>query len=119
MKLMPCRPVRMAVRARKAEREAPRVLKHGRSGAAFTDLPDGTLSPVTGSPSADRQMAPCWVEISPDGQYLFTVSTASGTISRYSIAPGGALRLRGSTPVRASGVGAVDARLGRPLAVRR
>jgi hypothetical protein len=112
MKLMPCRPVRMAVRARKAEREAPCVLKHGRSGAAFTDFPDGTLSPVTGSPFTDRPMAPCWVEISPDGQYLFTVSTASGTISRCCIAPGGALRLPGSTPVRASGGGAVDARLG-------
>ncbi|MFY9934530.1 MAG: hypothetical protein WAK82_41645 [Streptosporangiaceae bacterium] len=113
MMLMPCRPVRMAVRARKAEREAPRVLKRGRSGAAFTDSPDGTLSPVTGSPFADRQMAPCWVEMSPDGQFLFAVNTASGTISRYSIAPGGALRLLGSTPVRASGgVGRVDARLG-------
>ena len=50
MKLMPRRPVRMAAGARKAEREAPRVLKHGRSGAAFRDFPDGTLSPVTGFP---------------------------------------------------------------------
>ena len=57
-------------------------------------------------------MAPCWVEISHNGQFLFTVNTASGTISRYSIAPGGALTLLGSTPVGASGgVGAVDARL--------
>jgi hypothetical protein len=50
MKRMPCRPVRMAVRARNAEREAPHVLKRGRSGAALTDPSDGTLSPVTGSP---------------------------------------------------------------------
>jgi DNA-binding beta-propeller fold protein YncE len=76
--------------------------------SAFTDSPTGTLSPVTGSPFADGQMAPCWVEISHDGQFLFTVNTASGTISRYSIAPDGAVTLLGSTPVRA---GAVDARL--------
>ena len=57
-------------------------------------------------------MAPCWVEISHDGQFLFTVNTASGTISRFQIAPDGALTLLGSTPVAANGgVGAVDARL--------
>jgi DNA-binding beta-propeller fold protein YncE len=49
---------------------------------------------------------------SPDGRFLFTVNTASGTISRFSIAPGGKLTLLGSTPVAATGgVGAVDARL--------
>ncbi len=80
--------------------------------SAFTDSPDGTLSPVAGSPFADDQMAPCWVEITHNGQFLFTVNTASGSISRYSIAPGGALTLLGSTPVRGTGgTGAVDARL--------
>jgi hypothetical protein len=40
------------------------------------------------------------------------VNTGSGEISRYSIAPDGALTLLGSTPVGATGgVGAVDARL--------
>jgi 6-phosphogluconolactonase (cycloisomerase 2 family) len=57
-------------------------------------------------------MAPCWVEITRNGQFLFTVNTASGTISRYQIAPGGSLTLLGSTPVAAAGgVGAVDPRL--------
>jgi len=80
--------------------------------SAFTDSANGTLSPVTGSPFADGQMAPCWVEISHDGQFLFTVNTASGTISRYSIAPAGTLTLLGSTTAAASGAaGAVDARL--------
>jgi 6-phosphogluconolactonase len=80
--------------------------------SAFTDSRDGTLSPVAGSPFADGQMAPCWVEITHDGQFLFTVNTASGTISRFSIAPGGTLTLLGSTPVsQTGGVGAVDARL--------
>jgi 6-phosphogluconolactonase (cycloisomerase 2 family) len=57
-------------------------------------------------------MAPCWVEITHDGQFLFTVNTGSGEISRYQIAPDGTLTLLGSTPVGATGgVGAVDARL--------
>jgi 6-phosphogluconolactonase (cycloisomerase 2 family) len=89
---------------------------HNGAGAgtvsAFNDGIDGTLSSIGSSPFADNQTAPCWVEISPDGQFLFTVNTASGTISRYSIADDGALTLLGSTPVSSSGgVGAVDARL--------
>ena len=81
--------------------------------SAFSDSADGTLSPVGSSPFADLQTAPCWVEISHDGQFLFSVNTGSGEISRYSIAPGGALTLLGSTPVGATGgVGAVNARLG-------
>jgi 6-phosphogluconolactonase len=77
--------------------------------SAFTDSRGGVLAPVGGSPAADRQTAPCWVTISPDGRYLFAVNTGSGTISRYSIAPGGELTLLGSTTVSASGgVGAVD-----------
>jgi 6-phosphogluconolactonase len=80
--------------------------------SAFTDFRNGTLTPVAGSPFADDQMAPCWVEITHDGQFLFTVNTASGTISRFAIAPGGALTLLGSTLLRGTGgVGAVDARL--------
>ena len=52
------------------------------------------------------------VQISPDGRFLFTVNTASGTISRYSIAAGGTLTLLGSTTIRGTGgLGAVDAGL--------
>jgi len=80
--------------------------------SAFSDSADGTLASIGSSPFADLQTAPCWVEISHDGRFLFTVNTGSGTISRYAIAPGGALTLLGSTAVKASGgVGAVDARL--------
>ncbi len=80
--------------------------------SAFSDGADGTLTPIGSSPFPDQQMAPCWVEISHDGSFLFTVNTASGSISRYSIAPGGKLTLLGSTPSNATGgVGAVDARL--------
>jgi 6-phosphogluconolactonase (cycloisomerase 2 family) len=80
--------------------------------SAFNVAWDGALSSITGSPFADGQTAPCWVEITHDGQFLFTVNTASGDISRYWIAPNGTLSLLGSTPVGATGgVGAVDARL--------
>jgi len=80
--------------------------------SAFSDSGNGTLSSIGSSPFADLQTAPCWVEIAPDGRFLFTVNTGSGSISRYSIAPGGTLTLLGSTPVGATGgVGAVDARL--------
>jgi 6-phosphogluconolactonase len=80
--------------------------------SAFNDAQNGNLSPIGSSPFADLQTAPCWVEISSNGQFLFTVNTGSGEISRYSIAPNGTLTLLGSTPVGATGgVGAVDARL--------
>ena len=79
--------------------------------SAFRDRPDGSLSPIGASPFADLQTAPCWVEISHDGRFLFTVNTGAGSISRFSIAAGGRLRLLGSTPVRGTSLGAVDARL--------
>ena len=77
--------------------------------SAFADADNGVLSPIGSSPFADLQTAPCWVEISHDGKYLFTVNTASSTISRYSIATDGTLTLLGSTPF--NGKGAFDARL--------
>jgi 6-phosphogluconolactonase len=80
--------------------------------SAYTDSQDGTLTSIGASPFADKQMAPCWIEITHDGQFLFTVNTGSGAISRFSIAPDGSLTLLGSTPVgQTGGVGAVDARL--------
>jgi len=80
--------------------------------SAFADGADGTLTTIGSSPFADLQNAPCWVEISHDGQYLFTVNTASSTISRYSIATDGTLTLlAGSTGFNDSPVGPEDARL--------
>jgi 6-phosphogluconolactonase (cycloisomerase 2 family) len=80
--------------------------------SAYRDSANGTLTSIGASPFADKQTAPCWVEITHDGRFLFTVNTGSGEISRYSIAQSGVLTLLGSTPVSASGgVGAVDARL--------
>jgi 6-phosphogluconolactonase (cycloisomerase 2 family) len=80
--------------------------------AAYSVSSDGTLNSIAGSPFADDQTAPCWIEITRNGEFLFTVNTASGSISRYQIAADGTLTLLGSTPVsNQGGVGAVDARL--------
>ena len=68
--------------------------------SAFAVGPFGSLTSIGDSPFADLQTAPCWVEISHDGRYLFAVNTAVATISRFSIAPGGALTLLGTTPLR-------------------
>ena len=80
--------------------------------SAFSVAGDGTLSSIGASPFADFQTAPCWVEISHDGRFLFTVNTGSGTISSYSIAPNGTLALLGSITISGSPpLAAVDARL--------
>jgi 6-phosphogluconolactonase (cycloisomerase 2 family) len=82
------------------------------SVSAFSVAGDATLSSIGLSPFANGQSGTCWVEISPDGQFLFAVNTGTGTISSYSIDAEGSLALLGNTSVSASGgVGAVDARL--------
>jgi 6-phosphogluconolactonase len=97
---------------------------HGGEGngtvSAFNVSFSGQLTSIGSSPFADLQTAPCWVEISHDGQFLFTVNTGSGEISSYVINPDGSLALLGSTPFGSVGAGAVDARLspdGRTLLV--
>ncbi len=78
--------------------------------SAYHDSFLGRLSPIGSSPYADGQTAPCWVEISHDGRYLFAVNTGSGNISSYAINPGGSLTLIGSTPIAGGGAD-IDARL--------
>jgi 6-phosphogluconolactonase (cycloisomerase 2 family) len=78
--------------------------------SAYRDSFFGQLSPIGSSPYADGQTAPCWVEISHDGRYLFAVNTGSGNISSYAINPGGSLTLIGSTPITGGGAD-IDARL--------
>ena len=75
------------------------------SVSAFADGRNGVLTSIGTSPYPDFQTAPCWVGITPDGQYLFAVNTGSGSISRYAIAADGTLTLLGSTPFQdASGL---------------
>jgi 6-phosphogluconolactonase (cycloisomerase 2 family) len=79
--------------------------------SAFRLNSSGVLFSIGASPFPDDQTAPCWVEISHNGKFLFTVNTGSGSISRYQIPTSGRLRLLGSTPLSTSNAGAVDARL--------
>ena len=78
--------------------------------SAYRDGLLGQLSSIGASPYADGQTAPCWVEISHDGRYLFAVNTGSGNISSYSVNPDGSLVLIGSTPITGGGAD-IDARL--------
>jgi 6-phosphogluconolactonase len=89
---------------------------HGGAGngsvSAFSVNPNAKLKSIDGSPYADGQTAPCWVEISHDGRYLFTVNTGSTTISSYRILSNGSLRVIGSTPFSSgTGIRPFDARL--------
>jgi 6-phosphogluconolactonase (cycloisomerase 2 family) len=80
------------------------------SVSAYTDSANGTLTPIGGSPFANSGLASCWVEISHDGRFLFTVDTASSSIASYSIATDGTLTSLANTPIR-NGAGAEDTRL--------
>lgn len=88
---------------------------HGGAGAgtvsAFSVGSDGVLTSIGSSPFADFQTAPCWVEISRDGQFLFTVNTGSNNISSYTIAADGSLGFVGTTNLSTAKAGAEDARL--------
>lgn len=77
--------------------------------SAFDVDPAGVLTAI-GAAYPNGQTAPCWVEISHDGRYLFAVNTASATISSFRINDDGSLVLLANTPFRV-GQGAVDARL--------
>jgi 6-phosphogluconolactonase (cycloisomerase 2 family) len=79
--------------------------------SAFTDSADGTLIPIGASPFPNYQTAPCWIEISHDGEYLFVVNTESKSISSYSIAGDGSLTLLQTTRVDAPTAVPGDARL--------
>ena len=80
--------------------------------SAFRVSDDGTLNSIGDSPFPDHQTAPCWVEISHDGQYLFTVNTAVPSISSYRIGVYGRLHLLSSTGFNdPTGLAPLDARL--------
>jgi 6-phosphogluconolactonase (cycloisomerase 2 family) len=89
---------------------------HGGAGSgsvsAFDAAKDGVLKSIGHSPYADGRTAPCWVEISHDGRYLFTVNTGSTDISSYRIERSGSLSLIGTTAFSSGlGIRPFDARL--------
>ena len=80
--------------------------------SAFRVSFDGTLHSIGASPFPDHQTAPCWVEISHDGRYLFTVNTAVPSISSYWIGRYGRLHLLSTTGFHdPTGLAPLDARL--------
>jgi 6-phosphogluconolactonase (cycloisomerase 2 family) len=80
--------------------------------SAFHVSRRGVLTSIGNSPFANGQTAPCWVEISHDGQYLFAVNTAVPSISSYWIGDHGRLKLLGSTGFnQPTGLSPLDARL--------
>jgi 6-phosphogluconolactonase (cycloisomerase 2 family) len=82
------------------------------SVSAFSVNPNAKLKSIDSSPFANAQTAPCWVEISHDGRYLFAVNTGSTSISSYRILANGSLSLLGNTPISSAlGVKAFDARI--------
>jgi 6-phosphogluconolactonase len=89
---------------------------HGGAGngsvSAFAVAGNGALSSIGGSPYPDGQTAPCWVEISHDGRYLFTVNTGSTSISSYGIDANGSLSYLMTTAFKSgAGIRPFDARL--------
>jgi 6-phosphogluconolactonase len=89
---------------------------HGGTGngsvSAFSVDGSGAVSSLGGSPYADGQTAPCWVEISHDGRYLFAVNTGSTSISSYQILADGSLQYLSSTSFQSGlGIRPFDARL--------
>jgi 6-phosphogluconolactonase (cycloisomerase 2 family) len=89
---------------------------HGGAGngsvSAFNVSTAGALSSIGASPYADAQTAPCWVEISPDGRYLFAVNTGSTSISSYRIQSDGSLSFQKNATFKSgAGIRPFDARL--------
>ena len=81
--------------------------------SAFHVGRDGSLGSIGASPFADEQTAPCWVEISHDGRFLFAVNTAQPSISSFAINRDGSLTSLGATQFRGNptGLAPTDARL--------
>lgn len=84
---------------------------HG-SVSAYDVASDGVLQSIAGSPYPNRQTAPCWMDMTPDGRYLFTVNTAISSISRYEVQDDGSLTLLGNIILNdPTNLRAIDARL--------
>jgi 6-phosphogluconolactonase len=84
---------------------------HGSASAYDVDSA-GSLHAIDASPYPNRQTAPCWMDITPDGRYLFAINTPVSSVSRYEILTDGSLELLGSTTFNdPTGLRPIDARL--------
>jgi 6-phosphogluconolactonase len=64
----------------------------GRSAVSSYAVKDSSLSPVSRS-IANGRTALCWAVVSPDGRRAFGTNFGDGAVSRYDIAPDGAVTL--------------------------
>lgn len=84
---------------------------HG-SVSAYDVTSDGVLQSIPGSPYPNRQTAPCWMDMTADGRFLFTVNTAVSSISRYEAQDDGSLKLLGNVILNdPTNLRAIDTRL--------
>jgi len=67
--------------------------------AAFS-VNGGTLTPI-GTPLTSAQAGPCWLVVTPNGQFAY-VGNGSGPISSYTIASNGTLTLKNATEAKDS-----------------
>jgi 6-phosphogluconolactonase len=68
---------------------------------------EGILDTISRS-VPDFQSAPCWLEITGDGQYAYAVNAASSVISGYKVSPSGELTLLGSGVTATTGPHPLD-----------
>jgi 6-phosphogluconolactonase (cycloisomerase 2 family) len=69
--------------------------------SSYSVSDSGTLRTLSGS-LPDFGLAPCWVAVSPNGQFVYTSNAHGGTISGYSIAKTGTMSLFSSVAAKAS-----------------
>ena len=68
---------------------------------------EGNLDTISGS-VPDDQTAPCWLAITGDGRYAYSVNTASSVISGYQVGHNGELSLLGNGVTAKTGGGPLD-----------
>lgn len=61
------------------------------SSVASLAFPSTGGATVLSGPVPTTETAACWIEITPNGRWVYTTNTASGTITGFEIGPGGAL----------------------------
>ena len=74
------------------------VSEEGDNAVSSYTVAAGKTTSITSS-APNFQSATCWLAITPNGQFLYTTNTSSGTISAFAISSTSAVSLIGSTGV--------------------
>ncbi len=69
--------------------------------SSYSVSDSGSLRTLSGS-LPDFGLAPCWVAVSPNGQFVYTSNAHGGTISAYSVSETGTMSLFSSVAAKAS-----------------